>query len=75
MQIIPQPGAIINIRLQSFKSRRYYGGRDITTTQHICKAQYMLKQVDGTFLCKMLEPCAGLPTGHLISVYGKSFNI
>jgi len=63
------------IRLFTYKSFRHYGGREISTTPHICKAVLIKQQIDQTMLVKLLEDCAGFKAGHLISVQPQDFDI
>jgi len=63
------------IRLYSYKSFRHYGGREITTNAHLCKALFIRTQDDHTNLVKLLEDCAGYKKGHLIAVQDCDFNV
>jgi len=63
------------IRLFSYKSVRHYGGREITTTPHTCKAYFVKNQTDHTVLVQLDEDCAGFKKGHLIAVNPKDYNI
>ena len=65
----------INIRLYTYKSFRHYGGREISTTPHICKAAVLSENRDNTILVELLEDCAGFKSGHKISIQPKDFNL
>ena len=64
----------INVRLYTYKSFRHYGGREITTTPHICRA-VLIESKEHTHIVKLLQKCAELNVGHLIGVLDKDFNI
>lgn len=64
----------VKVRLFTYKSFRHYGGREIITTPHICKAEFLADQID-TIVVRLLEPCAGFNTGHKISVQPKDYDI
>lgn len=68
-------GPTVNVRLYSYKSRRHYGGRDITTTAHTCPAVFKFKQRDGTLVVELAAECTGFKKGHVIAVLPKDFNI
>lgn len=64
------------IRLYSHKSFRHYGGREITTTPHLCKAELIKEQTGHQkYICKLLEACAGFKAGHVIAICENDFNI
>ena len=66
----------IKIRLFSYKSFRHYGGREITTTPHICNAEFIKEQpVDHTIVVKLSEDCGNFKKGHIIAVQEKDFDI
>lgn len=65
----------IKVRLFTYKSFRHYGGREITTTPHICLAKFIKSQSDHTEVVELLEPCAGWKAGHKIAVQTKDFNL
>jgi len=65
----------ITIRLFTYNSFRHYGGSEITSTPHLCKAIFIKRQNDHTNLVKLLEDCAGFEKGHLIAVIDINFNI
>ena len=69
-------GEEINIRLFTYKSLRHYGGRQITTTPHTCKAK-LIKEQGGhqNYVVELLERCAGFRTGHIIAVCENDYNI
>ena len=64
-----------SVRLYSYKSFRHYGGREITTTPYICKAEFVANQQDHSIVVKLLEGCAGFKSGHLIAVNPIDFDI
>jgi hypothetical protein len=65
---------LIVVRLFTYKSFRHYGGREITTTPHMCKAEFV-KDQKHTQVVKLLEDCAGFKAGHVIAVQNKDFNL
>jgi hypothetical protein len=65
----------VNVRLYKYKSFRHYGGREISTSAYLCKAEFMKRQTDHTNLVKLLEDCADYKKGHLIAVIDRDFNI
>lgn len=62
-------GDKIQVVLFSYKSRRHYGGRDIKTIKHTCRATYVAAQADMTHIVILDETCANYPKGHKIAVY------
>lgn len=64
----------IKVRLFTSKSFRHYGGREITTTPHICDAIFIADQKH-TQVVQLLSDCAGYSKGHKIAVDNKDFNI
>jgi hypothetical protein len=74
-QTFPQLGDTLKVRLFTYKSRRHYGGRDVTTFPHICNAKFLYQQTQWSFVVELLEPCAAFPAGHKIAVIEKDFNI
>ena len=67
----------IKVRLYTYKSFRHYGGREITTTPHICKAVLIEKQQDHSYYVMLTEDCIGFgrKAGSKIAVLEKDFNI
>jgi len=65
----------ITIRLFTYKSLRHYGGREITSIPHRCKAVFIKRQSDHTNLVELLEDCANFRKGHLIAVSDINFNV
>lgn len=66
----------VNIRLFSYKSFRHYGGREISTTTHICKAILVGTQNDHQkYIVTLSEPCMAFKVGHKIAVCENDFNI
>ena len=65
----------MKIRLQEFKSFRHYGGREITTYNHLVEAEFITQQRDGSYLCILKEDGAGFKAGHKISVIAKDFDV
>jgi hypothetical protein len=66
---------MVQVRLHAYKSFRHYGGREITTYNHICNAVFVAPQSDGTMLVKLTETCAGFKAGHLIAVNKIDFDV
>lgn len=66
--------ALIKVRLFTYKSRRHYGGRDITPMPHICGAKFLFDQVH-TKVVELQEDCAGFRRGHKIAVQNSDFDI
>lgn len=64
----------IKVRLFSYKSFRHYGGREITTIAHICRALFVKDQTH-TKVVELLEDCAGFNKGHKIAVDNKDYNV
>lgn len=66
----------VTVRLYSHKSFRHYGGREITTTPHLCKAELVREQAGHQkYIVKLLEPSAGFKAGHLIAVCENDYNV
>lgn len=66
----------VNVRLFSDKSFRHYGGREITTTPHICKAVLLsMQRGDQPYIVELLEDCAGFKKGHKIAVSENEYNL
>lgn len=65
----------VKVRLYTYKSFRHYGGREITTTPHVCNATFIKNQIDHTILVELLENCAGHKAGTQIAVLEKDFDI
>jgi hypothetical protein len=66
----------VKVRLYSHKWFRHYGGREITTTAHLCSAAFIkYQEQDHTYVVEILEDCAGYKKGHKIAVMQKDFNI
>ena len=61
----------VQVKLYTYKWYRHYGGRNITTNAHTCKANYLLDQENGTHLVELLEDCANYKAGHKIAVHNK----
>lgn len=59
------------IRLYTYKSFRHYGGREITTKTHLCRALFVDNQTDGTVLFQLLDDCAGYKKGNKVSILAK----
>jgi hypothetical protein len=70
-----EPGTIVNIRLKSYTSIRHYGGREITTHPHYCKAEFICKQCDHSNLVILAEDCDGKKAGYKIAVQDIDFNL
>lgn len=68
-------GDTITVRLYSYKSVRHYGGRNITTAAHTCKASYDISQDDHTHVVYLLEDCAGYKKGHRMAIQTIDFNV
>jgi hypothetical protein len=76
MTTIIEVGSEVNIRLFTYKSRRHYGGRDITTTAHIVKAKlYATQGGHQKYIVDLLEAGAGYPKSHRIAVCENDFNL
>ena len=70
------PGAEIKVRLYTYKSRRHYGGRDITTTSHVVKARLFGTQGGHQkYIVELLEDGAGYAKGHKIAISEDDFNV
>lgn len=67
--------APVKIRLLTYKSFRHYGGREITTTSHICSAVLIEQQRDHSFYVELLEDCAGFKKGYKIAVLENNYDI
>jgi hypothetical protein len=65
---------VVKVRLFTYKSFRHYGGREITTTPHICEALFIADQKH-TQVVELLADCAGFKKGHKIAVNNKDFDI
>lgn len=70
-----ETGTEVKIRLFSYKSQRHYGGRDIKSYPHVCKAKFIEEQRDHTFVVELLEPCMLFSIGYKIAVQPNNFNI
>lgn len=64
----------VKVRLFTYRSIRHYGGRNITTTAHICNAQ-LVADDKHTKIVILLQDCAGYKVGHKIAVQNKDYNI
>lgn len=66
----------VKVRLFTHKSFRHYGGREITTTPHICEAVLVGTQSGHQpYIVELLQPCAGFPKGHKIALQEKNYNL
>jgi len=66
----------INVRLTSYKSFRHYGGREIKSTTHICKATLIKTQTGHQpYIVELMESCAGFPKGHKIAITERNYNV
>lgn len=70
-----EAGYVVTVRFSTYKSHRHYGGRQILTTTHLCRATFVEMQRDHTALVVLLENCAGYCAGHKIAINPIDFNI
>lgn len=65
----------IDVRILQYKSLRHYGGREITVTSHLCKAEFIKHQQDHTVVVRLLADCAGYKDGHIIAINPCDFDV
>lgn len=58
----------MKVRLQSHKSFRHYGGREINTTSKIVEAEFVCTQRDYTTVVILKEAACGYSKGHKIAI-------